>query len=376
MKTSENDILVVSSATKIGGGELSLTQVLHELTILGWEATLFFPKENSALRKIFEAEHIPYFPLTWRQQALQACRSIVQREKLLYANGYIAAKHLLFIDPFHRSPRVVHLRESFFDPFSSIKARKILEQMDLLIAISSSVKAEVCQRAMVPGDKVVVVSNGVPGPEYVNRKEEIAAELRIKLHIKNDAPVITMVGRTDPLKGHETFLKSMHAIHNSNPHAHFVIVGLDPPETSTHASKLHDLIKRSPVHNNIHLFPFVENARWFMAGSNLLVVPSYSEGFGRVAIEAMMEGTPVIASRVGGLAEIFTDRKEGIYVEPGDFEDLAQACILLLGDSTIRSSISSFGQNRSLRDYTIQQTADRISSLLTNVFLNWNSQPR
>ncbi|MFA7345478.1 MAG: glycosyltransferase family 4 protein [Terrimicrobiaceae bacterium] len=367
MTKPHKHLFVVSTAKKIGGGELSLIQLLRAMHPLGWQATIFFPPENTALHRVFSAENREHFPLTRTQLALQACRSLFQTNKIFYANSYAAAKFLLFLDPFHRFPRIVHLRESFFDPLSTHKARWILTQMDMLIAISSAVKEEVCHRAGVPDEKVVVVSNGVPDPEFADRKEEIAVALRDMLQIPHNTPLIALAGRTDPLKGHHTFLKSMPIIYDSHPDVHFLIIGLDPPQTSPLAHELHKLIEQSPIRKNIHTFPFVENARWFMSASTMLVVPSLSEGFGRVAIEAMMEKTPVVASKVGGLGEIFLDRQEGIYFETENFCELAQACIFLLNNSQIRASIAAEGQKRSLSDYTISNTARKISTRLNGM---------
>lgn len=354
---------IVSSATAIGGGELSLIQLASELFLKGWRISLCAPPHNLQLQRKMASYIDDFIPLTFLSIFQQFLKSFYKSDQIFYANGYVAAKNLVLMDPLHRFPHVVHLRESEYGPFSTWKANFILKNMDFCIAISKSVKSEVLKRTNLADEKIVVVPNGVPQSEFSKSKECLSTEVKESLGIPPDSPVITMAGRTDALKGHYMFLDSIPLISKSHPEAHFLIIGLDSSESSALAKSLHNLIDSSPFRQNIHTLPFIHNTRYFIAGSTILVVPSISEGFGRVAIEAMMECTPVVASRVGGLGEIFEDKTEGLYVSPNNPHELTQACLFLLDSSTQRLSIASSGLSRALADYQISKTAGNVSSL-------------
>jgi glycosyltransferase involved in cell wall biosynthesis len=79
----------------------------------------------------------------------------------------------------------------------------------------------------------------------------------------------------------------------------------------------------------------------FMATARVLVLPSYSEGLGRVVFEAMAVGTPVIGSAVGGIPDLIQDGVTGFLVAPGDERQLAERLATVLGDSQLSSQLGA-----------------------------------
>jgi glycosyltransferase involved in cell wall biosynthesis len=84
-----------------------------------------------------------------------------------------------------------------------------------------------------------------------------------------------------------------------------------------------------------------EMMRTFYASADIVVIPSYYEGFGIVAVEAMSWGVPVIASAVGGLGEIVQDRVNGLAVKPQSPDDIVEAVVELVGDKELVSTLVS-----------------------------------
>jgi glycosyltransferase involved in cell wall biosynthesis len=105
-----------------------------------------------------------------------------------------------------------------------------------------------------------------------------------------------------------------------------------------------------------------------MDEARFLVLPSRSEGLGRVVIEAFCRGRPVLGSRVGGIPNLVEDGVNGVLVDPGDTEQLAQALVRLLGESTLVEALAE-GARRSAE--TWQQTptayADQVRHLVERV---------
>ena len=96
---------------------------------------------------------------------------------------------------------------------------------------------------------------------------------------------------------------------------------------------------------------------------DVFVLPSLSEGFPVVILEAMAAGIPIVASRVGGLKEVVVDRETGFLVEPGNPNELAKNIKKLLENEETRKNFAKAGSNRVKENFPIEKTLDRIESL-------------
>jgi glycosyltransferase involved in cell wall biosynthesis len=99
--------------------------------------------------------------------------------------------------------------------------------------------------------------------------------------------------------------------------------------------------------------------------STLLVLPSRSEGMGRVIVEAFCRGRPIVASRVGGIPDLVEDGVNGLLVEPGDTEALAAALVRLLTDRALAERLGA-GAQASAGEWTIspEEFASRLRALV------------
>ena len=96
---------------------------------------------------------------------------------------------------------------------------------------------------------------------------------------------------------------------------------------------------------------------------DLLVQPSLWEGFGLTLVEAMAVGTPVVASRVGGVPEAVVDGVTGLLVPPGDAQSLASACAALLRDPGRASQMGRAGIERARAEFGIERLVREIEDL-------------
>jgi glycosyltransferase involved in cell wall biosynthesis len=103
----------------------------------------------------------------------------------------------------------------------------------------------------------------------------------------------------------------------------------------------------------------------YMASADVFVLPSLSEGFGIVALEAMAMGLPIVATKVGGLLEIIKDGENGFLVEPRNPVEIAEKCALLLTNDDLRTSISRNNREKA-KDYSWEKVIER----LENVYLH------
>ena len=154
--------------------------------------------------------------------------------------------------------------------------------------------------------------------------------------------VALFVGRIDPIKGLDTLVNAIPAV--KNPKARFVFVGGDLDEDGEPVGPLREIVEATQALGVRDRCLFVgslpqDQLPTYYSASDIVVVPSRYESFGLVAVEAMASGTPVIASRVGGLAYTIEDGVTGLLVERGDVAALATAIDGLLSDDEGREEM-------------------------------------
>lgn len=134
-----------------------------------------------------------------------------------------------------------------------------------------------------------------------------------------DGPVIGYVGRIEPRKGTQDLIAAAAGIRERIPGARIVVMGGDPYDSDP------AYLAAVRAATEVEHLEWVENAPGVMRHLDVLVAPSHQEPFGTVLSEAMAVGTPVVATRVGGLAEVVEDGVSGVLVEPRDPVALADA---------------------------------------------------
>jgi glycosyltransferase involved in cell wall biosynthesis len=143
------------------------------------------------------------------------------------------------------------------------------------------------------------------------------------------APRVAFVGVLERYKGVDTLLAAWPSVVDRVPGAELVVVG-----RGTLNGALHRMAERLALNGSVRFVGQLEppDLRRVLDESFCLVLPSRSEGMGRVVLEAMARGRPVVASSVGGLKEIVDDGRSGLLVEPDDRAGLADALVDMLCD--------------------------------------------
>lgn len=167
-------------------------------------------------------------------------------------------------------------------------------------------------------------------------------------------PVIGFVGRIEPRKGPLDLVRAAPAIRAGAPGARIVLVGDDPYDSAP------DYARRVRASPDVEHIPWVPNGAAVMRHLDVLVAPSRQEPFGTVLAEAMAAGTPVVATRVGGLAEVVADGLTGRLVAPARPDELAAAVLEVLAD---RARMGAAARERAQR-FGADAYADRIEPIL------------
>jgi glycosyltransferase involved in cell wall biosynthesis len=173
-------------------------------------------------------------------------------------------------------------------------------------------------------------------------------------HGNGDGPVVGFVGRIEPRKGVLDLIAAAPAIRAAAPGAEVVIVGDDPWDAFP------DYLAQVRAARDVVHVPWHDNAPGLMRHFDVLVAPSHQEPFGTVVSEAMAVGTPVVATRVGGLAEVVDDGVTGLLVEPGEPAALAAAVLDVLG----RRDAMGVAARQAARRFGADAYADRVEALI------------
>lgn len=228
--------------------------------------------------------------------------------------------------------------------------------------IASGGRAELC----------VVIPNGfhIPAARSPAEKEKV---LRAGLGIQPDAWTVLMAGRLSHWKGQHVLLEALKAV----PGAHAVLLGdaLFTDEDRLYAQQLHSQAEEPDLAGRIHFAGFqAETMAYFDMADAVVHASVFPEPFGRVIVEGMLAGKPVIAARAGGAAEIVQNEETGLLVAPGDAQALAAALLRLQNDEALASNIARQAQQTARDTYALHAVQAKIEAVIRQTASRKSSQ--
>jgi len=242
---------------------------------------------------------------------------------------------------------------------------QIVQNAKALIANTDAEAASLVSLYNANPDKVKVVTPGVDLQRFTPGHGKSSA--RNILNIAPDAIVLTFVGRIQPHKGPEVLVRAIAEMVAHSPHLRsklaLVIMGGASGSGINEPERLAELAKFLGVLDLIHFkdpVSRIELADWYRA-SDLVCVPSYSESFGLVALEAQACGTPVVASAVGGLRTAVSDGISGTLVDGHDSKAWASVMSRLIAEPQRRVLLSMGALDHAKKfgwENTARQTLD------------------
>jgi D-inositol-3-phosphate glycosyltransferase len=186
--------------------------------------------------------------------------------------------------------------------------------------------------------KIQVIPPGVD-LDFFHPRDKKAA--RTELMLQDYQRIMLFAGRLQPFKGLELLLHSLTYLPNRGT-MRLLIVGGNAGKADE-LTKMNTLVDKLGISTMVEFVGAVGHEKMpvFYNAADICVIPSYHESFGLVAVEALASGTPVLASRVGGLATIVEDGKTGYLFDGRSPETLATYLCLLLSENEIRNSMAS-----------------------------------
>ncbi|KOV52789.1 glycosyl transferase family 1 [Streptomyces sp. AS58] len=250
---------------------------------------------------------------------------------------------------------------------SSWAERTAIEAADAVIAVSGAMRADIlaCYPAL-DAARVHVVHNGIDTDLY---RPDPGTDVLTRIGIDPARPYVLFVGRITRQKGVPHLLR---AVRDIDPAAQVVLCAgaPDTPEIDREFRELHRELSRGRdgVHWIPRMLPRPEVVQ-LLTHAAVFVCPSVYEPLGIVNLEAMACGTPVVASRVGGIPEVVEDGKTGVLVPvDDDFErGLARALDDVLGDPEGARSMGEAGRERAVGEFGWDAVARRTARLYAQV---------
>lgn len=222
--------------------------------------------------------------------------------------------------------------------------RRLARSVDQFIYISRAVQ-ESHLSSGIGRDRGRVVYNGLNITDWNQALD--SAKGRELLSVSPGVPLVGIVGRLDKWKGHKTFLHAMARVKVTMPQVRAVVVGDAPPELPSYRQELVQLANQLGLNENVSFVPFQADPASIMSALDVVVLASTSpEPFGRVLIEAMAAGKPVVASDSGACREIIDDGQQGMLFPPGNDEALAAAIVRILSDPRRAAEMGLSGRDR------------------------------
>ena len=230
------------------------------------------------------------------------------------------------------------------DPRRRRRMIKALQRATRVFAVSDSLKRHAVILG-VPGDKILVVGNGVDTAKF-HRLDRRAARQRLGLPL--DAPVLVSVGALVERKGFHRVLECLPALRRRFPGLRYLVVGGAGPEgdwSERLRKSVSDLGLQDCVVFLGALAP--EELNVPLSAADLFVLATRNEGWANVFLEAMACGLPVVTTDVGGNAEVVANANLGLLVPFGDPERLAQAIADALVRDWDRDAIVAYAESNS-----------------------------
>lgn len=273
-----------------------------------------------------------------------------------------------------RRPRVVihtfhgHVLTGYFSPliswlFTRIE-RALAHVSTCLVAVSHEVREELVALGVAPADKIVVIPLGFdlsPFQSSADERDVRRQALRRELGIPQHALVVTLVGRLEPIKRVDRFLR-VAALLNQLNDVWFLIVG---------DGELREALQQSPEAGVVAKRLVWAGLRGDMPdvyfASEILAVTSDNEGTAVSAIEAQAAGLPVVTTLVGGMRSVVTHGETGFAVERVDEAAFAEALELLLVDEHLRERMGEAGATSARERFSLDRLVNDMDRLYTSL---------
>lgn len=350
----------------LAGTELATWNIARHLARRGHEVHVITTRDAGLTRESMEegflVHRLNYLkarflgPLLFSIKTLLALRKI--NPDIIHAQSVLPGLYALVAKKVLGKPYIFSERGAVYFPslFHNQIFKLALRNADAALALTGDMKEamqKICRR------EIHVVPNGIDLERFENLSKD---EMRLKLQVKIDERLVIFVGRFRPEKGVEYLIKAMEIIRQGDCSIKMVLAGEGPEEP--HLKRLTAQLNLEDCVAFVGQIPN-EKVPQYMAAADILVLPSLSEGFPVVILEAMASGLPIVTTRVTGLPEIIRDGENGLLVEPRNPPQIAEKVLLLFRDDALKEKISRNNKEEA-KKYSWEAVVQKLEEIYRN----------
>jgi glycosyltransferase involved in cell wall biosynthesis len=260
-----------------------------------------------------------------------------------------------------------HVFYGHFGPFASrmfMRVEKIFSRFtDRMVALTDGEKNDYINLSVCPPEKLLKIHSGVEVEKFMQANGN-RVEKRRSLGLDQNEAVIGFVGWLLPIKGPDYLLKAMDDVWQVHQDASLVLVGKGDMDVDLRTEAM-----KKDANGKVKFLGWREDIDEIMPLFDMLVLPSLNEGMGRVLVEAMAAGKPVVASRVGGIPDLVRDGETGFLVPPADEKALANGIKKLLDDPSKAKQMGLRGQEH-CRQFSLEAMIEKLDDLYSSLTTN------
>ena len=232
---------------------------------------------------------------------------------------------------------------------------------DRMVALTEAERNDYVAFCVSNPDKIVTIHSGVEIERYMNAEVNIEDKKR-SLGLDPKELVVGSIGWLLPIKGPMYLLRALARVWQSHPETRLLFVGKGDMEEQLRAEA-----SRMGVSDKVTFLGWRNDIPEIMHTLDILVLPSLNEGMGRVLVEAMAAGKPVVASSVGGILDLVKHGHNGFLVTPGDVVGLSLAIEELVRDERLRNEMGRRGSTMA-QNYSVEKMLREIDALYSSLY--------
>lgn len=364
----------------VGGAESLLCNLLPNLNPQRIRGAVAFFRGDGRLSHRLENASIPVFQLRsglpWNSRLVGELKETLAVHEFEILHSHLPRAHWLaaFAErSIHRSggspPARIQTRHNInhysgwrrlVQPVDRWAARRT----DRILAVSQAVLLETQKRTRLPKNRFQWMPNGVDPSPFLELPDRDVARSRLstELRIPNDGELLLCVGSLTRQKGQDVLLEALSHLREDRPKLWVLLAGVGVERGS-----LQKLASTLGVAERVSFLGTREDVPSLLASVDLYVQPSRWEGFGLAAVEAMISRVPVVASAVGGLAEILETGNTGRLVPPENAIALADAIRDGLNRPEESRKMATRAHRVAIEEYGIRKMALRLERLYEEI---------
>ena len=268
-----------------------------------------------------------------------------------------AVIHTIHGLPFHdRQSKIIHRIYVAAERFAARRCHR-------LVGITQAMCDAFAAKGIGRGEQFAVIPSGVDVSAF-DRPTAPRHVTRRAYAMPDDAPVIGLVARLDPLKGHDDLLDVLPALLQRHPDVHLLFVG-----DGWHRAALEQHVAQHNWEQRVIFAGLVPPTQVpsLLRAADIMALPSYQEGQGRTLVEALLCGCAIVGYDVGGIGAVCIDNQTGRLVKLGDRAALTEALLSLLDDPEQRRALAQQGAQHVREHFSAERMVRELEALYAKV---------